>query len=138
TTGNGNNNNFVITGNNTYTGGTTIAVNTCNSGAIQIGSDSAFGTGKVTNNLVSGANSPQFQALNGTRTLANAFDLNGGLTFVGTNGFVFTGPITMIQPGTNGSRTFNNTITGPGTSVTFGSAGSPSTMTLGGDSNGKT
>jgi hypothetical protein len=69
-TGSSNNTNFVINGNNTYTGGTTIQVNTGSGGSIQIGTDSPFGTGKVTSVLVN--NSPQLSAVGGTRTINNA------------------------------------------------------------------
>jgi fibronectin-binding autotransporter adhesin len=131
TGGASNNNNIILNGSNTYTGPTTIAVNTGSAGNIQIGTDSPFGTGKVTNNIVTGTASPQFQALGGTRTLANAFDLNGGLTFTGANAFVFTGPMTIINSAANGTRTLNNQIVTAGTSVSLGSAASPSTMTLG-------
>ena len=36
--------------------------------------------------------------LGGDRTLANAFDLDGGLTFQGSNSITFTGPFNIIQP----------------------------------------
>src|SRR5262249_52930337 len=95
---------LTIGGANTYTRGTIFSVNTGASTNIVIGSDTAFGTGKVTNILAPGASSPQLQA-NATRTLANAFDLNGGVTFTGTNSIAFTGPINIIQPQAGGSRT---------------------------------
>jgi fibronectin-binding autotransporter adhesin len=132
---------ITLNGNNTYSGGTILNVNSGTANII-LGTDSAFGTGKVTTILVPGANSPQLQASGGARTLANAFDLNGGLTFTGTNAFTFTGPITLIQGQAGGTRTFNQSVAG---TVTFGAA-SPgaSTITLGnpvsngGDNIGKT
>ena len=57
-----NNNNFVINGTNSYTGGTTINVNTGSAGSIQLATDSPFGTGTVSTSLVTGTASPQFQA----------------------------------------------------------------------------
>jgi autotransporter-associated beta strand protein len=122
---------FTLNGTNNYSGGTLLSVNTGSSGNIFVGTDSAFGTGKVTNILVPGSSSPQIQAMGGTRTLANAFDLNGGLTFTGTNSFVFSGPINIINAATGGTRTLNNTITTASTSVTFGATPGSSTITLG-------
>jgi fibronectin-binding autotransporter adhesin len=84
----------------------------------------------VTNNLPVGGSSPQIQASGGARTLANAFDLNGGLTFTGTNSLSLTGPITIINAAAGGTRTLNNIMTG-GAIVTLGSSASPSTITLG-------
>jgi autotransporter-associated beta strand protein len=122
---------------NTYTGGTFLSVNTGGStNNIFVGTDTVFGTGKVTNVLVPGASSPQLQALNGTRTLANAFDLNGGFTFTqptsGTTfGFALNGPINIINASTGGTRTLNNQITATGVGVTFGATPGSSTITLG-------
>ncbi|HEY1375944.1 MAG TPA: autotransporter-associated beta strand repeat-containing protein, partial [Gemmataceae bacterium] len=131
-----------ISGNNTYTGGTVLSVNTGTAANIVLGSDTAFGTGKVTNILAPGSASPQIQAT-APRTLANAFDLNGGLTFTGSNNITFTGPVTIIQPQAGGTRTLNDG-TGTTATVTFGATPNSSTITLGnpvangGDGVGKT
>ena len=119
--------NVTFGGSNTYSGGTILSLN----GTAAIATDSAFGTGKVTDIIVPGTASPQFQATGGLRTLANAFDLNGGITFSGSHSFVFTGPVTVINSAAGGARTLNNTISTLGASVTYGSAGSPATITLG-------
>src|SRR6478672_13280954 len=125
-----NNNNFIINGTNTYTGLTTIQVNTGSSGSIQLGSDSPFGTGPVSIILV-GNLAPQFSALTGTRTIGNALNLSSGITFTGSNSFAFTGPITIINPIANGSRSFNNSITTAGKTITLGASPGSSTITLG-------
>jgi fibronectin-binding autotransporter adhesin len=142
------NSGLILNGANNYSGGTILGVNNSAGGtatAIGVGSNSAFGIGKVTNVLMPATSSPIMQALGGDRTLANTFDLNGGLTFQGTNSLAFTGPLTIIQSQVGGSRTLQNGITASGKSVTYGaSAASPSTITLGnpvangGDGVGKT
>jgi hypothetical protein len=143
-TGPANNNNFVFYGVNTYTGGTQIQVNTGSGGSIQIGNDHAFGTGPVTVNLVAGAIAPQFSVLDGLHALANPFNLNSGMTFVGVNSLAFTGPLTIINSLAGGTRSFNNSITTAGKSVFFGDTPNQSTITLGnpiangGDNIGKT
>jgi hypothetical protein len=108
----GNNNSFIINGTNTYTGTTSIGVNTGSIGSIQIGGDSSFGTSKVYLNLV--GNSPQFKALNGTRTISNAMDIAAGITFIGTNGFNFNGPLNIINTtaGNAAGRTLNASVSG--------------------------
>jgi hypothetical protein len=139
-----NNNNFIFYGVNTYSGPTTIQVNTGSNGSIQIGNDHSFGTGTVTVNLVSGAPAPQFSVLDGLHALANKFNLNSGMTFVGPNSLVFRGPITIINSAAGGTRTLSNSITTAGRSVYFGDATGQSTITLGnpvasgGDGVGKT
>ncbi|HEX3602126.1 MAG TPA: autotransporter-associated beta strand repeat-containing protein, partial [Lacipirellulaceae bacterium] len=122
---------LTLNGANGYTGGTILSVNTGSTGNVFIGNDSAFGTGKVTNIIVPGTSSDQIQAINGDHTLANPFDLNGGMTFTGSNSLTFTGPITEINAAAGGARTLQNSITATGKTITFGSAGSPSTITLG-------
>ncbi len=131
TTGSGNSNNFIINGTNTYTGPTTILVNTGTNGSIQIGSDSPFGTSLVTLNLVTGASAPQFSALGGTHTIGNAFNLNAGMTYTGTNSLAFTGPISIINSASGGTRSLTNSITTAGKSVTLGATPGSSTITLG-------
>jgi hypothetical protein len=128
TTEAGNNNNFIINGANTYTGSTTIQVNTGTGGSIQLGSDSPFGTGPVTLTLVLTA--PQFSAIGGTRTIGNAIKMSSGMTFTGTNSFSFTGPLTIINSGGAG-RTLTNSITAASKTVTLGASPGSSTITLG-------
>ncbi|MEX0613790.1 MAG: hypothetical protein WD738_18610 [Pirellulales bacterium] len=120
------NSNFILNGNNTYTGGTTIQANTGTNGSIQIGTDAAFGTGKVTN--IFQGNSVEFRALNGTRTIANAIDLEGGINFAGDNSFVLNGPI-FIKSGD--MRTLNNKITASGKTVSLGASPGSSSIYLG-------
>jgi autotransporter-associated beta strand protein len=140
-TNSGNNTNFILNGTDTYSGTTSITVNTGSLGSIQLGTDSPFGTSKVFVNLVTGATSAQLQALNSTRTISNAMDLNGGLNFIGFNSFNLNGPLNIINA-TAGSRTLNALATG--IVVSLGSTGSASTITLGnplangGDNAGKT
>jgi fibronectin-binding autotransporter adhesin len=142
TAGASNINNFIINGTNTYTGTTTIQVNTGTGGNIQLGSDSPFGTGPVTLTLVITA--PQFSALTGTRTIGNAFKMNSGMTFTGANSFAFTGPLTIINSAAGGSRTLTNSITAAGKTATLGASAGSSTITIGnpvangGDGIGKT
>ncbi|HEX4413721.1 MAG TPA: autotransporter-associated beta strand repeat-containing protein, partial [Lacipirellulaceae bacterium] len=122
---------LTLNGANAYTGGTILSVNTGTTGNVFIGNNAAFGTDKVTNILVPGSSSDQLQASGGDRTLANAFDLNGGVTFTGTNSFTFNGPITIVNSLANGARTLQNSITTAGKTVTYGTAGSASTITIG-------
>jgi autotransporter-associated beta strand protein len=122
--------NFVLNGPNSYTGGTSLSVN----GTVSVGTDTAFGTGKVTNIAVpTAASLQQIQALGtGTRTLANAFDMNGNLTFTGTtNSIALNGPINIINPAAAGTRTLSNSMTTAGLSLTFGATPGSSTITLG-------
>jgi fibronectin-binding autotransporter adhesin len=119
------NSNFIIKGNNTYTGGTTIQANTGTNGSVQIGTDMPFGSGKVTN--IFQGNSVEFRALGGTRTITNAIDLDGGINFAGTNSFVLDGPI-FIKSGV--SRTLSNKISLGGT-LTLGASPGASTIYLG-------
>jgi fibronectin-binding autotransporter adhesin len=131
--------NIMINGTNAYTGGTTLSYQ----GSLSVGNNSAFGTGKVTNIIVPGTGSPGFAASGGDRVLANAFDLNGGLNFTGTNSLQFNGAITIINAAAT-SRTLQNQITTAGKSVTLGASPGSSTITLGnpvangGDGVGKT
>jgi hypothetical protein len=119
------NSNFVINGNNTYTGGTTIQVNTGTNGSIQIATDTPFGSGKITNILQ--GNSVELRAVGGTRTITNAIDLDGGINFAGTNSFVLNGPVFIKS---NASRTLSNKISSGGT-LTLGASPGSSTIYLG-------
>src|SRR5439155_9962443 len=132
---------IVLGGTNTYTGGTLISVNTGSSQNIVLGSNSAFGTGKVTNILFPGSNSPQIQAT-AARTIANTMDLNGGLTWTGTSPQTYTGPLMVYNAVAPGTRTLSAGTSG--LTVTLGDAVTASTITLGnpvangGDGVGKT
>jgi hypothetical protein len=124
--------NFIISGNNTYSGGTIIQVNTGHAGTlpadfgtIQIGSNSAFGTGKVTTIFQSG--NVDFEAVGGTRTISNAIDLHGGIDFRGTNSLILDGPIHISS---DASRTLNNTMTG-GATLSLGASPGSSEIYLG-------
>jgi hypothetical protein len=119
------NSNFIISGNNTYTGGTTIQANTGTNGSVQIATDMPFGSGKITNILQ--GNSAEFRAVGATRTIANAIDLDGGMNFAGTNSFVLNGPI-FIKSGV--SRTLSNKIASGGT-LTLGASPGSSVIYLG-------
>ena len=123
-----------IEGTNGYTGATTIQVNTGNVGSIEIGSDLPFGSGPVTVNLVAGSLAPQFVAVGAIRTIGNPFYLNSGMTFYadsikGGGAFVFTGPITIINSASGGTRTL--TDASPFGGLTLGAAPGSSTITLG-------
>jgi hypothetical protein len=119
------NSNFIISGNNTYTGGTTIQANTGTNGSVQIATDMPFGTGKITS--IFQGNSVEFRAVDSKRTLPNAIDLDGGINFAGTNSFVLNGPI-YIRSGV--SRTLSNKIASGGT-LTLGASPGSSTIYLG-------
>lgn len=120
------NSNFIISGNNTYSGGTIIQVNTGDDGRIKIGSDSAFGTGKVTTILQS--NSVDFEAVGATRTISNAIDLHGGIDFRGDHTIILDGPIAISS---NPSRTLNNAMTAPGATLMLGASPGSSVIYLG-------
>lgn len=118
-----------ILGQNSYASNTTINVN---GNTLQIGSSSnspftsgPFGIGTILTN--SGTNSPM-QAINADQTIANPFTLTFGFTVSNAAtpfNMSFTGPFTYLSAST---RTL--TINTPGKTVTFGSAATPSTITL--------
>jgi fibronectin-binding autotransporter adhesin len=143
-TGFSNNNNFIINGTNTYSGPTMIEVNMGNSGRIQLGSNSPFGTGAVNLTQIPGNFPARLSAVGGDRTISNAFSLNSDLSFAGTNRFFIDGPLTIINPDVGGSRWLSNSILSGGKAVTFGASPGSSTITLGnpstngGDNIGKT
>jgi hypothetical protein len=120
-------NNFVINGNNSYTGGTTIAANTGANGGIYIGSDTAFGAGKITVN--SSASNPVLRAHVSDRMIVNAIDVNQGIDFDGTNSITLTGPLAVASTGQNNGRLLRNFITG-GT-LTLGASDGSSVIYLG-------
>lgn len=113
-----------LTGNNSYTGGTTI-----NAGTIEVGSNTAFGTGTLTFAADSGTNAnarPTLRVTDDDRTLTNNLVLNGAFRVDGGDNLVIGGTVTLNQSTTiNLSETF----------VTFagGTSGSGSQLTLNGD-----
>ena len=133
---------FVTNAQHTFAGGANINVTTSTQPIVRIGASTVgapgsvtagpFGTGPVN---ISGATSPILQPTGSDITIANAVTLNAGF-FAATPASVdptvrsltFTGPITTV----GSSRTITNNIVSGGT-LTFGSAGSPSTLTLGGN-----
>lgn len=119
--------NYIISGSNTYTGGTEFT-----RGNFYIGSDSALGTGNLSlrsnsGNLITASNGNSTVVLSGTRTMSNGISLGveaalptsvNPTTFVGN--FVFQGGILLtgnnrnsrfIASGTNSSLVINGGIT---------------------------
>jgi autotransporter-associated beta strand protein len=94
----------IIEGNNTYTGGTSVLA----AATIGVGSDTAFGTGAITNTAAL-----NLFAFGGNRTVANAVNFNADITYGSINpvyqGFdlTFTGPATI-----NANRTVTTTAAG--------------------------
>ncbi|MBD7961654.1 autotransporter-associated beta strand repeat-containing protein, partial [Comamonas avium] len=86
---------LVLSGNNTYTGGTAL-----NGGTLVVGSDAALGTGTLTT-----AGGTLLDS-NKTVSLANDVMLNGALTVAGSNDLTLTGDVTG-----NGSLTKNGSAT---------------------------
>lgn len=117
-----------LNGASNYTGGTTLSVNTDSAGGVVVGSNSAFGTGKVTYVPAPGTSTLQMRSGITSAALANAFDLNGNLTFNGANSIALNGAITIINPATNGIRTIANSAS---VLATLGDSTTPSTITLG-------
>lgn len=107
---------YRLSGNNTYSGGTTFVppANGTNTGFIGVGHDSAFGTGPVSINTPGSTTQSvevYLRADGGARTLANPVVFNGNfasLTVVGTNPLTLTGPIDFG----GSSRTFDTANTG--------------------------
>ncbi len=96
-----------LNGANDYTGGTLITRDSY----INIGNDSAFGTGAVGVN----ATGVYLSATGGTRTLANNFSLGAtGTTFTGSNNITINGSFT----GYSSSSRISNTM-GSGTTLTL-------------------
>ena len=83
---------LVLTGNNTYTGGSTLGTTTVpNAGIVAIGHDSALGTGAI---ILKGA---LISASGGDRVLANAVNVDaGGFRFGGTNNLTINGLLTTV------------------------------------------
>jgi fibronectin-binding autotransporter adhesin len=102
--------NLILTGNNSYAGGTALTA-----GTITFNTNTAFGTGTVTTTggttLVAGVNDPNS---NQVLTLANAFSLGAGTTFLDLQGASFNflplGGVTFS--GTN--LTLNGLVSGDG------------------------
>jgi fibronectin-binding autotransporter adhesin len=106
--------NFQFLSSNTYTGTTTL---NARAGNYQIGSNSPFGTGAVTNQINNTVSN--WSSINGSHSIPNAVTLSGGFQFVGSNNLAFNGPITApagkaITSGISvagTTLTFNNTVT---------------------------
>jgi autotransporter-associated beta strand protein len=91
---------LTLSGNNTYSGGSTLGTGVALSGTVNIGHDSALGTGKI---ISKGA---LIQASGGDRVLTNAVDVDaGGFRFGGINNLTFNGVLTPI----GALRTIENT-----------------------------
>ena len=97
---------LVLTGANTYSGGTTIT------GGTLVGGVNSFGSGAITNN----ANLVINQASNGT--FGNVISGNGSLTKIGAgvvqmtaNSSGFTGPTNLVQGGLQVTGSLGGTIT---------------------------
>ncbi|KJV05323.1 beta strand repeat-containing protein, partial [Methylocucumis oryzae] len=84
-----------ISGNNTFTGGVTLA-----SGIIDIGSTTALGSGTFT---ISGG---KFRSTTTSYTLANHVVINGDALQAGSFGFIFDGTVDLA----GGTRSINNGI----------------------------
>jgi autotransporter-associated beta strand protein len=108
--------NWIVSGNNTYAGGTTI--DTVNANYFGVASATPFGTGPVLFTATFGTN---LRAEGGPRTLANSINLAAGGAYFGVTGlnnFTFTGAIDL-QAATSapvfnitnvGKTTFNGPI----------------------------
>jgi autotransporter-associated beta strand protein len=99
---------WIVTGENTYTGGTILA----RTGITGIGSDSAFSSGYINNTGVG-----SLQSVGTARTLTNAFLLSANLTTTGALDLTLAGDFTQ----TGASRTLTNSIS-TGAKFTLGSA----------------
>ena len=94
----------ILNGNNTYSGGTNIS-----SGTYQLGHDNAFGTGKVWISNHSNIQSSTILASGGPRVIANNFDINSDIHFIGTEALTLTGDLYL-----NGyANDINNFLTSP-------------------------
>jgi autotransporter-associated beta strand protein len=84
---------LVLTGNNTFAGGSTLGTTTVpNAGSVAIGHDSALGTGAI---ILKGA---LISASGGDRVLANAVNVDaGGFRFGGTNNLTINGLLTTVD-----------------------------------------
>jgi len=110
----------IQTSGNTYSGGTIVNGGTlwCQPVGAQM-----LGTGTVT------LNQATLSSNGGSITHANAFVLNGATISSGDNGFIFTGPVTLIgnnilNPANyNGNADFRNTISGTGGITLTGGGG---------------
>ena len=108
---------LVLTGNSTYSGGTTLSAGTLNINASGTSStNSAIGTGTFT---ITGGTIDNTSGSSVTLVTNNALALNGNFAFAGTNNLnLGTGAVT-----TNGART----VTVSNNTLTFGGSFTPST-----------
>ena len=91
---------LTLSGNNTYSGGSTLGTGVALSGTVNLGHDSALGTGKIT------SKGALIQASGADRVLANAVDVgDGGFRFGGTNHLTVNGVLTPV----GSVRTIDNT-----------------------------
>lgn len=120
-----NDNAITVSGNNSYTGGTTLGDNTGNKGIVIAGHHNAFGTGALN---FRGA---QLRAGTAGLTIANNMTVgNGGFRVGGTNSFTLGGTLamdaasrTIANYSTNGSTvTIGGITTVAGTTVAFDNA----------------
>ena len=141
-TGNGT---LTLSGNNTFSGG--FAHQT---GTVILGDSHAAGTGTLSLGKAAAADAI-LQATGGPLTMSNALTIAGNTTMSGSQGFAFTGPVTLTSstiPLGNSTTTFNNfTVTnsvdvafsgaigqsGPGSGSSFTKAGAGN-MTFSGSS----
>ncbi len=99
---------LTLNGANIYTGNTTLS-----GGTVQIGNDSAFGTGTINfNNL-----SLKLEAVGGNRTLSNAYTISAATTFQGAYGLT-------LSANTNIAKSRVLTINGTGVLSLTGNIGS--------------
>lgn len=107
--GEGNGGSFVLSGTNTYDGGTDfLGTGASNSYRVTLKSDSALGTGTATVNVVAGGVNLIFDATTSDRTISNNITLNGkalDLTVTGTNAATYSGKLsgtgTVTSTGVN-------------------------------------
>jgi len=87
-----------LSGTNTYSGPTILtSANAAGNGIIEIGNDSAFGTGLVSIQSGNGSAVRTFKAVGALQTIANAIEFNTatGFSTIGTGNLTFTGPVTL-------------------------------------------
>ncbi len=98
---------LTLTGNNAYSGLTTLQ-----SGTLNVGSNTALGTGTLTV-----TNAGNLDATGGARTIANTLQIGNSFTFLGSNGLTITGPASIsinstITANGSGPLALNGVLTG--------------------------